>query len=412
MRFHANREVVMKQPALWAALMAFGLMSACGSGGNAPPVNTGNNGGNSGGDTPPPVTTPPTPRTAAAATKAAFAAFAAGSNTLQKPGGSAGRSETGVAIRALDILKSQITPTRLSSKVLQAPSTCVGGGTKETTTGIAGNTRITTTVYHDCVSDETDNIESYRDGSMTVTETFALPLELVNVSVAFVNYRDGRRNAADPAHPIRLSDDTIDGRLSASNLLIEGCGNRTILTNTDVSITATLSTYGDVQGDGTAEVDEAIAAENLGLHLLQEYDATCTDTTMTVTANGGLSAVDHVDTTGQSDFSATLTGFTITETPATHDSVSGTEVTMNGTISVTSDCETGTFTVATTTPVFEPDSSASDCPTEGKIVMSGGGATVFVIATSTGGVQFDEGGDGSIEQEFADCNEAEICTPA
>ena len=389
----------MKQPVLWAALIAFGLMSACSNGGS-----------NTGGGAPP-ITTSPTARTAAAATKAAFAAFAAGSNTIQKPGGSASRSETGVAIRALDILKNQITPTRLSSKVLQAPSTCVGGGTKETTTGITGNTRITTTVYRNCVSDETDNIESYRDGSMTVTETFAL-LELVNVSVAFVNYRDGRRNAADLAHPIRLSDDTIDGGLSASNIVIERCGSRTILTSSDASVSATLSTYVDAEGNGTAEVDEAVAAESLGLHLLQEYDATCTDTTMTVTANGELSAVDHVDTTGQSDFSATLTGFTITETPATHSSVSGTEVTMIGTISVTSVCETGTFTIATTTPLFEPDSAASDCPTEGEIVVSGGGATVSVIATSTGGVQFDEGGNGSIEEEFADCNEADICSTA
>jgi len=87
-------------------------------------------------------------------------------------------------------------------------------------------------------------------------------------------------------------------------------------------------------------------------------------------------------------------------------------VTMNGTISVTSVCETGTFTITTTTPLFEPDSAASDCPTEGEIVVSGGGATVSVIATSTGGVQFDEGGNGSIEEEFADCNEADICSTA
>jgi hypothetical protein len=399
----------MKQPALWAALMAFGLMSACANGG-------GDGGSNEGGGAPP-VTTAPTARTAAAATKAAFAAFAAGSSTQQKAGGSAGRSEPGIAIRALDILKNHITPPRLSSKVLQAPSTCSGGGTTETTTvfpDFPENTMVTTTVYHDCVLSTVDNIETYRNGSMTVTETFdALTLELINVSVEFAHFRDGQRNVAAPANPIRLSDDTIDGVLSASNVEPGKCGGRAVLTSADAIITATLSTYEDVQGDGTAEADEAVATESLGIHLIQEYDTTdCHETTMTVTANGPLSAVDHVDTTGHNDFSAILTDFKLTETPATHDGVSGTEVTMNGAISVTSDCETGTFTVATTTPVFEPDSSASGCPTEGEVLVSGGGATVSVIATATGGIQFDEGDDGSIEEEFADCNEADICSTA
>ncbi|MBI3607541.1 MAG: hypothetical protein HY207_06225 [Nitrospirae bacterium] len=395
----------MKQPTLWAALIAFGLMSAC--------TNGGGDGGNNGGGAPSPVTTAPTARTAAAATKAAFAAFAAGSNSSQKAGGLAGHSDRGLAIRALDILKWHISPTRLSSKVLQEPSTCIGGGTQERTTVFPENTRITTTVYHDCVSDKTNDVESYRDGSMTVTETFdPVTLEVVNVSVTFADYLDGQRNMADPKNPVRLRDDTIAGGVSASNIELKVCGNRKILTKSDANVTATLSTYLDVEGDGTADVDEAVTSNNLGIHLTQEYDTTsCDDTTMTLTANGALSAVDNLDTTHHNDFSAILTDFTLTETPATHDGVSGTEVTMNGTVSVTSDCEAGTFTftIATKTTLFEPDSSASGCPTEGEVVVSGGGATVSVIATSTGGVQFDLGGDGTIEEEFADCNDADIC---
>ncbi len=402
----------MRQPALWVALMAFGLMSACasgGGGGDASPVNTGNNGGNPGGGTPPPATTLPTARTAAAATKAAFAAFATGSNIAQKPGGSAGRSDRGVAIRALDILKNHVTAPRLSSKALQAPSTCVGGGTMERTTVFPEKTtKITTTVYNKCVSSKTGTIETYRDGTMTVTETLdAQTLEVLKVLVEFANYRDGQRDAADPTNPVRSRDDTIDGVLSASNLVLYGCGNSTILTKADTNVTAKLSTYLDIDGDGTADVNDAVTATDLGIHLLQEYDTvSCNDTMMTVTANGALG----VDTLGQSDFSATLTEFTITEAPATHGDIPGTEVTMNGTVSVTSDCETGTFTIATKTALFEPDSSASGCPTEGEVVVSGGGATVSVIATATGGVQFDEGGDGSIEEEFPDCNDANICS--
>ena len=78
----------------------------------------------------------------------------------------------------------------------------------------------TNTVYDDCVLAKADNIETYHDGSMTVTATFLsrLSFDITSVSVAFTNFRDGERRVAEPERPVRLRDNTINGVLSASNI--------------------------------------------------------------------------------------------------------------------------------------------------------------------------------------------------
>src|SRR5581483_3842067 len=109
------------------------------------------------------------------------------------------------------------------------------------------------------------------------------------------------------------------------------------------------------------------------------------------------------------NFTAGFTNYTITETERkTNGAVVGDQLTLAGTIALTSPCASGTYTMTTESPLFFPKGAA--CPVEGKVLIAGGGMTTSVTATSTGGVNIDEGNDGTIDKTFETCDGSDLCS--
>jgi hypothetical protein len=337
--------------------------------------------------------TAPDANSASAAMTASLAAFGAGSSGTgnAKAGGPATASQVGVATRALALVKTYRGTSTASFRAL-APTTtpCFVSGS------VTEDPEAGTIVYNDCVEASSGGVETYTNGSLAVTQTGPDSL-----SIAFTNLRSGTRRASDDR---RLQDDTIDGTISASNVVIDQtCG--AFITSGSMGMTFTVETYQDANGDATAEVNQAASANNFRMSVTETFNGSCSLTSTRFVANGGFSFVDSIESAN--DFSASFSNYSVVATPAT----GGTLVTFSGIISVSSPCVTGTFSIETPTPLFVPDSSGGDdCATAGKVLVSGDDVVVSVTATATGGIEVDEGDDGSIEKSFANCDEADACS--
>lgn len=193
----------------------------------------------------------------------------------------------------------------------------------------------------------------------------------------------------------------------------EGCGAEVFLKNGTLTANNLTNTERiDGNADGIFEVDETSTMTGFTLNVIEEHDpVTCTPGASTLTLNGTSSFTNALE--ANDNFTATFNGFQMVLTPATRtiEGVERTGVTMalSGSVAITSECANGTFTVSTPAEdlPFIPDDE--ECAVQGRILVSDGTNTTAVIATSTGGVQIDNGNNGSVDREFSDCNEAEAC---
>ena len=353
-------------------------------------------------------------KTSVAATKASTSAFnSASSGTgLGKPDGFGNNSRGGFVNRAFESLKGisvSSAPSSGRSKALMAHKLghtvvpCKVRGEQEIT--IEGNeTNGTTTIIsRDCVYAKNENVEYFVNG--TTTETFSSN----SFSFTASDFTEGERDVADPSVPIIIREYKTDGTFSISNLQIVFCETKEFWTAGKMSISATESEYKDEDRIGTAEVNEVYTMTNFIATIAEEFNkATCALIKETFVANGKIDFTDKLVPSGENNFSATLTNFTSVITPAT----GGENETLTGTVAVTTNCENGTFEISTVTPLFFSNNAGSDdCPTAGKILVTGGGVTSAVTFTVLGGVEIDEGDNGTIDKTFADCDDADVCKP-
>lgn len=160
--------------------------------------------------------------------------------------------------------------------------------------------------------------------------------------------------------------------------------------------------------DGTLDRDDSSVMNGTEVSVTETFDrSTCTLTQSTVTMNGRVENTDHLRNIV---FNTTLTDFKRVATPTTINGIPGEKVSVNGTITIESNCVNGTFILETPVgqePFFPTEGDG--CPVSGKTVTKSGDAATAINYTSTGGVEIDEGNDGSIEKSFTTCNEANTC---
>jgi hypothetical protein len=252
-------------------------------------------------------------------------------------------------------------------------------------------------VFNDCVQ-SFEGLTFTQDGSMTLTtsnggDTFTM---------IFDNF--GFRSVDSSATVEFISDGTMS--FSGSNV---ACGEDTFLENGSFSMNFTTTTRVDLGNNGTFETNDSSVMDNLTMTIAEANsgEPDCTPGAITLTMNGGTS---NTSANAEDNFSAEFDDFEMTLTPETRDGVEGEVLSMNGTITVTSDCASGTFTIST--PAGDEPFIPLDgpCPVDGTILVASGGTTTAVTFTSTGGVQIDEGNNGSIEQTFDDCEDSEVCS--
>jgi hypothetical protein len=167
----------------------------------------------------------------------------------------------------------------------------------------------------------------------------------------------------------------------------------------------------DLDKNGVFEIDGSFSMNNLTMSFAETVGPApdCDSVAESFTLDGDMTATDRVNT--ENNFSATFDDFVMAFTPTSRNGIEGDTISMSGTITISSDCANGTFTISTPAgqEPFIPGEEDASCPVSGKFLVTGGGATTAVTFTSTGGVQIDEGNDGSIEQSFPDCESAEVC---
>lgn len=165
--------------------------------------------------------------------------------------------------------------------------------------------------------------------------------------------------------------------------------------------------------NGALITDDTLKATGLTQVItVAAYDADCiTPTDLTLTENGAIQFTDHLDPTNNT--SMTVSGLVLHSVTSTNTaSQKILTTTLSGSMTVTSPCFTGSITFATVeniVEVLDPVTEEADgCPIAGKLVISGS-VVGTVTYTSTGGVQIDSGSDGTVDQTFESCEDADVC---
>lgn len=347
---------------------------------------------------------PANAKAAAAATKSVISAFAASSSGTST--GSTLKPASGVKSNAKTIRKGILgLKTRLQSgnsrqKTLRAssPATCLPGGSGTVTS----TTTSFTETYINCDKDNADGTITRKNGTLAVT--FAEN----SFSSTFKNFEESTLRSTDLA---LLKYEKTDGTFVMSGGTLTRCNDEeSFFNNAIITINATFEEKADENGDHVLERDETFTGTHFRMTISESFDATsCSLTQDTIVMNGAATFTDNLHPASDDNFTATFTGYTITEAERKVDNaVVGDQLTLAGTIALTSPCATGTYTMTTEIPLFFP--TGAECPVEGKVLVVGGGLTTAVTATPTGGVTIDEGNDGTIDKSFDTCNDTAICS--
>ena len=89
----------------------------------------------------------------------------------------------------------------------------------------------------------------------------------------------------------------------------------------------------------------------------------------------------------------------------------GADVTGNGSYTLSSPYVTGSLTIETIETLFFPiaeETGLPDCFTSGVIRVTGD-QTATITFTATGGIEIDNGSDGTVDGAFESCADADIC---
>jgi len=266
---------------------------------------------------------------------------------------------------------------------------------------------IYTVTYMDCVApdDSDSNLKTYKNG-----------VQSGSASVKGFTFADGDANGPYIQKTMRMSDDALvaefvskfAGSVNFSADLV-ACGSRMVSLSLAEAISGTASYKEYAHRDGKLKIDEAITMTDLKLSVTGSAPdlKSCEPTKVTFSESGKFSATDNLNAKNSVSVDiAEKSPMKATWTEAIQDGKMGKSTTIDGTISITSDCFTGTITLVTTTPVFTTDED--DCPTLGEVKVTGD-VTATITHTSTGGVNIDEGSNGSIDKSFKSCEEAGAC---
>ncbi len=360
-----------------------------------------------------PTTTPTAgAESSATATKALISALNVGSFSsdisLSKPAFKASAesnlSDTAKIHQALADFKAPLKTHR--QKPLQSPTDTCSTGTSTLTTDDNETPHDDTddgfsVVNNNCTDDSTSGETVLTNGSFVLNSTsggFQITLTDVLTRTTITASGD-------------VDEEVLNGTMSYSGT-ISDCDGETFL-NGSLDMNLTVSTKEDAKGDGTFETDHIFQTTNLAITISEAFnETTCARGATNLALTGTAGETDNID--GDDTYSATFTNFTVVSIPATRmidgANVSGETLSLGGTIAITSACTNGTFTLSTAPESlpFTPDGSS--CPVEGRFLVTSGDSAAAVISTSTGGIQIDEGNNGSIEATYLDCEEAEVCT--
>lgn len=203
------------------------------------------------------------------------------------------------------------------------------------------------------------------------------------------------------------------------------CGTEFFAQNAVLTMNMTVEEKEDEDATVGFEKHELFTANNFTMKITDNFNPSpaCTFISEVIVLSGTTSFEDKLNPNSDDNYTAAFTDFTVTITDRedANGVFLGEEVALSGSVTITSPCANGTYTVAsaTTTPLFFPDGAA--CPVEGRIDVSGGGSTSLVVVNPDGSVDFDDNNNGTIENDgdgipepgedkhFDTCDDADVC---
>jgi hypothetical protein len=165
----------------------------------------------------------------------------------------------------------------------------------------------------------------------------------------------------------------------------------------------------DENADGVLDEDSRGDFEDFTIAVVViNFDSRCMPTDFSTSESGTFSFMDNLEV--NNDFTVSIPSsdpVVITwETVA-----DGAEVTVNGSYTLNSSCFTGSLTIETMEALFFPiaeETGLPDCSTSGVINVTGD-QTATITFTTTGGMEIDNGSDGTVDGTFDSCVDADIC---
>ncbi len=228
-----------------------------------------------------------------------------------------------------------------------------------------------------------------------------------------VTYEDFEASTTDSDGDIVVYE-RVDGTVTLISGTLKECSDTyEVIPDGPVTVRMdlTIEKKEDAEGDGTLGYHEAITLTGLTMEITETRDADCTEQETKINVVGEVKIEDKLNPLGDDNFTATFEAFTITLTPdetGVGTTGTGNRLKFEGDVSISGVCINGTYTIDTVKAFFYPDGSA--CPVEGKLTVTGEGSTVALTSTVSGGIQIDEGNDGSKESEALDCKQSAFCS--
>jgi hypothetical protein len=283
---------------------------------------------------------------------------------------------------------------------LAAP--CAGGGITDTTTTATGFTVTFTDCRErfDSNGDGVDDVEVATDGSVSFSAT----------NMDFAQTLKGLRTRKTRIPDDRLLEEVfLDLAVTGTIENFTGCQEAEIPAASTSVINGTFSGKVDENADGVLDEDSRGDFEDFTIAVVViNFDSRCMPTDFSTSESGTFSFMDNLEV--NNDFTVSIPSsdpVVITwETVA-----DGAEVTVNGSYTLNSSCFTGSLTIETMEALFVPiaeETGLPDCSTSGVINVTGD-QTATITFTTTGGMEIDNGSDGTVDGTFESCVDADIC---
>lgn len=391
-------------------------------------------GGGGGGGT---TTSPANGKSSSAATKSVVNALGgamtatASAKPSSKGGGGGAENDAALIRKGLEALKTQMQNNGKRQKGLQATSTvnltaeeCDLGGSASMTiddrdTLDDPSDDIYTTTYTNCQRSSGSEEVKLKNG------TEAVQFTATGITLTFTNLEESEFiTTLSPTNPVEY--EKTNGTFGVSGGTLTPCAASSteeefFFSGATVTVNGTSEEKKDENADGTPEKHELSTSTNFTMTITETFTPapTCETTNMTIVLNGATAFEDRLNASNDDNYSASFNDYTMTLASDIRGAVSGIEMTLDGEVTIDSNCADGTYTVRTTAVLFFPDDE--DCPTEGTLEVTGGGATAIVVINSDGSVDFDDDNDGVIENDgdgivepgedkhFDSCDDSDIC---
>ena len=295
---------------------------------------------------------------------------------------------------------------RTASTKAITPSECLSGGS----VAVNGNTL----VYANC-EDIYGNTKFFQNGTITYTSVDAATNGTFTYTAGAGTtpyvYRISIINGATTQPEFEMSMLADVTGTSSGNICNNPTSGEIGYANSTMSMTGEFRFK--AYANGALITDDTLKATGLtAVITVATYDADCiTPTNITLTESGAIALTDNLDSANNT--SMTVSGLvmnSVTSTNAATQQILTTS--LSGSMTVTSPCFTGSLTFSTVENIVEiidPTTGEADgCPIAGKLVISGS-VVGTVKYTATGGVEIDNGSDGTVDQTFTSCEDADVC---